>query len=92
MDNQAERLRCTRCGKVDVPRAMPIGPAWLALALWALATVVWAAGFLLSIPSVLFLGLALLLPAMIYTLWYFFRREQACRHCGGRELEPEEVG
>lgn len=63
---------------------------WVALALWALSSVVWAVGFLLTLRTVLFIGLLLYLPALLYTLWYFYQREAACRHCGGRQLEASE--
>ena len=88
MNNETQRLRCTQCGQVDVPKRMPGGPGWIALALWAISSLVWAIGFILTIPALLYAGIVLLLPALIYTLWYFFRREQACRHCGGRTLGP----
>lgn len=87
MNKQAQRFRCSQCGQIDVPRAVAGRAGWIAIALWALSSVVWAIGLLLTIRSVLFIGLALLLPAFLYTLWYFYQREVACRHCGSRQLE-----
>lgn len=87
MNKQAQQFRCVKCGKTDVPRAIAGRAGWIAIALWVLSSVVWAAGLLLKLRIVLFIGLILYLPALIYTLWYFYRREVACRHCGSRHLE-----
>ena len=87
MNKQANRVRCVECGQIDVPRAMAGRAGWIAIALWVFPSVVWAIGLLLTLRTVLFAGLALYLPALLYTLWYFYRREAACRHCGSRQLE-----
>lgn len=88
MNNQTQQFRCVECGQVDVPRAIAGRAGWIAIALWALSSVVWAIGLVMGLRTVLFIGLALFLPALLYTLWYFFQREAACRHCGSRQLEP----
>lgn len=88
MNKQTQQFRCAQCGQVDVPRAIAGKAGWIAIALWALSSVVWAIGLVLGLRIVLFIGLALYLPALLYTLWYFFQKEAACRHCGSRQLEP----
>lgn len=80
------RMRCLECGQVDRVAKVPGGPGWLALALWAGSFAAWAASWYWVAFHWLFL--ALLLAALLYTLWYFFQREKACRHCGARRLEP----
>lgn len=87
VNKQAQRFRCVQCGKLDVPRVIAGKAGWIAIALWAISSLVWAVGLLLTLRTVLFIGLALYLPALLYTLWYFYQREAACRHCGSRQLE-----
>lgn len=88
MNNPEDRLRCVSCGRVDVPRIVPGGPGWVALALWAMVGIVWAIDFAVTTSWLAFVAAILFFAAFVYTLWYFYRREQACRHCGGRRLEP----
>lgn len=88
MNNPDDRLRCVSCGQVDVPEAVPVSPAWIALALWATVGIVWAVDFVVTTSWLAFLAAILFFVAFVYTLWYFYRREKACRHCGSRELEP----
>jgi Flp pilus assembly protein TadB len=88
VNNVEERYRCAQCGQVDAPgRSLP-GPAWVAIALWAGAAAVWALGATLAVPALFWVAAVIFLGALLYTLWLFFRRERACRHCGGRALEP----
>ena len=88
MNNTEERLRCVSCGEVDVPASVPVGPGWAALLLWVSAGVVWAVGFIFAVAWTSYLAAFVFLVAFLYTLWYFFRRERACRHCGARQLQP----
>lgn len=91
MDNAAEQ-RCTECGTVDSPISVGPGPLWLAIALWASAGLIWVLGFALEVVWLGYMAAIVLLGAFIYTLWYFFRRERACRHCGSRNLENAGAG
>ena len=89
VDDTRRILRCVQCGKVDAPIRVGPGPGWLALMLWAGSALLWTLGMVLGSTGIGYLAAAVFLAALIYTLWYFYRREQACRHCGGRRLEPE---
>lgn len=80
------RMRCTRCEKVDQPRLAGAGPGWIAIALWGATLVAWVVAWYVMPIFVVFW--VVLLAALLYTLWYFFKRENACRHCGCRILEP----
>jgi 4-hydroxybenzoate polyprenyltransferase len=75
---------CVRCGRVDSPIRVGPGPGWLAILLWASAAALWTAGMALQRVWVGYLAAPVFLGALIYTLWYFYRREKACRHCGAR--------
>lgn len=88
MNNADERLRCTSCGEIDFPKPVARGPGWIALALWALVALLWAVDFVLATSWLVFVAGIVFFAAFTYTLWYFYRREQACRHCGARTLEP----
>jgi hypothetical protein len=84
-DNEATRDRsCVECGHVGSPINVGPGPGWLALILWALAGAFWIVGMMLQSLLVGYLAAPLFLGALVYTLWYFYRREKACRHCGAR--------
>jgi uncharacterized membrane protein len=84
-DNEAVRDQaCVECGHVDSPISVGPGPGWLALALWVAAAALWTLGMVLQTLWVGYLAAPVFLGALIYTLWYFFKREQACRHCGVR--------
>lgn len=72
---------CVRCGKVDSPIKVGPGPGWLALLLWAAAAALWAIGMVAGASWLTYPTAAVFLAALIYTLWYFYRREEACRHC-----------
>lgn len=87
-DKGTERLRCTSCGRVDTPRLVRAGPGSIAIALWAAAALLWGLGYILDAAWPAFVAAVVFLAALVYTLWYFARREQACRHCGDRRLEP----
>lgn len=87
MNNTDERLRCVSCGEVDFPDTIPVGPGWLALALWAMVGVLWAVDFVVATSWLIFVAAVAFFAAFLYTLWYFYRRERACRHCGARQLE-----
>lgn len=87
MNNAAERLSCVECGSVDSPVRVGPGPGWLALAMWALAAAVWVVG--LWLPWATYAAAVVFFLAFVYTLWYFYKREQACRHCGGRAFEHQ---
>lgn len=84
--NAPPRVRCLSCGQVDAPTRVGPGPGWLAAGLWLLAAAFWAAAWYLPLLNWGFW--ATLLAALIYTLWYFAKREEACRHCGARTVEP----
>lgn len=84
-DNEAVREpACVECGHVDSPISVGPGPGWLAIALWATAALLWILGMVLQSLWVGYLAAPVFLGALIYTLWYFFKREKACRHCGVR--------
>jgi 4-hydroxybenzoate polyprenyltransferase len=84
-DNDAiRRPACVECGHVDSPINLGPGPGWLAVILWASAAAFWTLGMALQILWVGYLAAPVFLAALIYTLWYFYRREKACRHCGAR--------
>lgn len=87
VNNPVDARRCVQCGRVDSPIAIGPGPGWLALALWAASALLWALGMLLASTALSYLTALVFLAALLYTLWYFYRREKACRHCGGRDLE-----
>lgn len=75
---------CVQCGHVDSPISVGPGPGWLAGALWAAAAVLWTLSMVLPSLWLGYLAAFVFLGALIYTLWYFYRREKACRHCGTR--------
>jgi hypothetical protein len=84
-DNEALRdPGCVQCGHVDSPINIGPGPAWLALMLWGAAAALWALGMAMQTLWVGYLAAPVFLGALVYTLWYFYRREKACRHCGAR--------
>jgi len=87
MNNPAGSMRCVRCGQIDAPILRATKPGWLALALWALAGLIWAIGFAVATAWLSYVAAVAFLLAFLYTLRYFFQREKACRHCGGRDLE-----
>lgn len=95
-DNEAVReLACVDCGHVGSPINIGPGPGWLAIMLWATAAALWALGLGLQNIWVGYVAAPVFLAALIYTLWYFYRREKACRHCGtrwavGRSTDPVE--
>jgi hypothetical protein len=85
VNNEATHSRsCIQCGKVDSPINVGPGPGWLALMLWGAAAAFWILGMALQSLWIGYLAAPVFLGALIYTLWYFYRREKACRHCGGR--------
>ncbi len=92
MNNADETLRCMSCGQVDRPDSVASGSGRVALGAWVLTAVVWALGMALAVPTLTWIAAALFLAAFVYSLRYLFRREQACRHCGGRRLEPVTEG
>jgi uncharacterized membrane protein len=84
-DNEAVRDQaCVECGHVDSPISVGPGPGWLAVMLWGAAAALWTLGMVLQSLWVGYLAAPVFLGALIYTMWYFFRREKACRHCGVR--------
>lgn len=87
-DKEAERLRCTSCGRVDTPRLVGAGPGSIAIALWVGAALLWGLGYILDAAWPAYAAALVFLGALVYTMWYFARRERACRHCGARHLEP----
>lgn len=87
MNNADGAMRCVQCGSVTEPRVAGRGPAWIAVALWAAVGLVWAVDFILATGWLSFVAAGVLFFAMAYTIWYFSRRERACRHCGGRQFE-----
>ncbi|HUH13962.1 MAG TPA: hypothetical protein VMK65_12685 [Longimicrobiales bacterium] len=84
--NKVAPVRCLQCGKVDAPDRLRVGAGWPVGALWLGAAAAWLLGWYWPVFNILFW--VVLLAAFVYTLWHFSRREQACRHCGGRTLEP----
>ncbi|MGH7475815.1 MAG: hypothetical protein ACRELD_05975 [Longimicrobiales bacterium] len=87
MANQASAVpmvRCLSCGSVDAPVIVRGGPGWVALMLWLLTLAFWAASWYVTALSAVFW--IALLAALIYTLWYFYKKERACRSCGSRDL------
>lgn len=84
-DNEAARSpACAQCGHVDSPINVGPGPGWLALLLWAAAAAFWILGLILQSIWIGYLAAPVFLGALVYTLWYFYRREKACRQCGAR--------
>lgn len=84
-DNKTVRSgACVQCGHVDSPINVGPGPGWLAVVLWGAAAAFWTLGLALQSIWIGYLAAPVFLGALIYTLWYFFRREKACRHCGVR--------
>jgi hypothetical protein len=84
-DNKAVRdLTCVQCGHVGSPINVGPGPGWLALILWGAAALIWILGVLLQSLVVGYLAAPAFLGAFIYSLWYFYRREKACRECGAK--------
>jgi hypothetical protein len=82
-DNEAMQNRaCVECGHVDSPINVGPGPGWLAVILWGVAAAFWILGMMLESLWIGYLAAPVFLGALIYTLWYFYRRERACRHCG----------
>lgn len=75
---------CVQCGHVDSPINVGPGPGWLALILWGAAAAFWTLGMVLQSIWIGYLAAPVFLAALVYTLWYFYRREKACRHCGAR--------
>jgi hypothetical protein len=90
-NNPAGSVRCSSCGRVDSPAVRSTSSGAAAVGLWAAAGAIWAIGFALGATWPSFVAAVVVLVAMIYTLLYFFRRERACRHCGGRELTTAEA-
>lgn len=90
MNNPEHRIRCVSCGEIDYPAPVARGPGWIALALWAAVGLLWAVDFVVATSWLIFVAALVFFAAFVYTLWYFYKREQACRHCGGRQLEPSE--
>lgn len=89
VDNRAGAgAPCVRCGKVDSPIRVGPGPGWLALALWAGAAALWIIGMVAAATWLTYPTAAVFLAALVYTLWYFYRREEACRHCGAAWGRP----
>ncbi|MGH7482660.1 MAG: hypothetical protein ACRELV_10940 [Longimicrobiales bacterium] len=86
MDDRAQ-VRCPSCGHVDYPVAVRRGPGWLALLLWVATAAAWAVSWYGATTAFTTVFWALLLLSMLYTLWYFWTQETACRSCGARELE-----
>ena len=72
---------CARCGKADPPIKVGPGPGWLALLLWGASAALWVIGMVAEASWLLYPTAAVFLAALLYTLWYFYRREEACRHC-----------
>lgn len=87
-NKRSDRLQCVQCGQVDAPRVAGAAPGWIAISLWVAATLLFGLPYLLGVAWPIWLAAAVFLVALVYTLWYFSRREKACRHCGGRQLEP----
>lgn len=85
--NAPARVRCLSCGHVDAPTRVGPGPGWIAVALWLLTAVFWMLASFWEPFGVGFL--VTLFIALVYTLWYFAKREKACRHCGARGVEPD---
>jgi hypothetical protein len=84
-NNEAARgPACVQCGSVESPITVGPGPGWLAVMLWGAAAGFWLLGMALQSLWVGYVAAPVFLAALIYTLWYFYRREKACRHCGGR--------
>lgn len=89
VDNDAVRRDgCVQCGHVDSPINVGPGPGWLAVALWGTAAVLWTLSMVLPSLWAGYLAALVFLAALVYTLWYFYRREKACRHCGARWSGP----
>ena len=57
------------------------GPGSLALLLWGASAALWTIGMVAEATWLLYPTAAVFLAALLYTLWYFHRREDACRHC-----------
>ncbi len=84
-DNEVAREPgCVDCGHVGSPINVGPGPGWIAILLWAGAAALWVLGLAVQNIWVGYLAAPVFLGALIYTLWYFYRREKACRHCGAR--------
>jgi hypothetical protein len=84
-DNEAgPGTACVECGHVDSPISVGPGPGWLAVALWGAAAALWTLGMVLQNLWVGYLAAPVFLGALVYTMWYFYKREKACRHCGVR--------
>lgn len=79
---------CVRCGKVDAPIRVGRGPGWLAIVLWAASAALWTLGMITGASWLTWPTAAVFLAALIYTLWYFYKREEACRHCGAHWTGP----
>lgn len=79
---------CVQCGRVDSPLRVGPGPGWLALLLWAAAAGLWILGMILEATWLTYPTAAVFLGALLYTLWYFARREEVCRHCTARWQTP----
>lgn len=83
-NESAHGAGCVQCGRVDSPIRAGPGPGWLALLLWAAAAALWTIGMVLEATWLTYPAAAVFLGALIYTLWYFARREEVCRHCSAR--------
>lgn len=86
MASRAE-MRCTSCGAIGYPAVVRGGPGWLALFLWGGALAAWVGSWYVVALTIVFW--VVLLTALIYTMWYFYKQERACRSCGSRTLEPQ---
>lgn len=84
--NARVQFRCLSCGQVDVPTRVGPAPGWISIALWVLSAAMWTLSYWWPFFVVAFW--VALLAALIFTLWYFAKREAACRHCGARRIEP----
>lgn len=89
-DNEAVRdPGCMQCGHVGSPVNVGPGPGWLALMLWGAAAALWILGMATQTLWAGYLAAPVFLGALVYTLWYFYRREKACRQCGARWAERD---
>jgi hypothetical protein len=86
------RVRCTSCGEIDYPGVTRRGPGWLALLLWTATAAAWVAAWYGAVAMFTIVFWILLFASLVYTLWYFWKQERACRACGARELEAHAGG
>ena len=80
------QVRCESCGHVDVPTRVSPGPGWLAFVIWSIGALLLLAGFFLA--ALRYAAWAVLLAGALYTIWFFWRRREACRHCGSVLVGP----